>query len=159
QGSYNPISGVWSVGTVGTLLARTLVITARVDSSGTVTNTATLSHSDTYDPNTGNNQASVSETPQQADLKVTKSVSNTRPNIGDTLIYTVTLTNTGPKVATSVKVTDVLPGGLTFNSATPSQGTYNNISGLWDVGTLANGAVVTLQIRATVNSPDAQFNS
>jgi len=45
----------------------------------------------------------------------------------------------------------VLPPTLTFVSATPSVGTYNSSTGIWDVGNMANGAVVTLLITVTVN--------
>ena len=36
------------------------------------TNTATISHADQFDPNTANNTASATETPQQADLALTQ---------------------------------------------------------------------------------------
>ena len=44
---------------------------------------------------------------------------NPTPNVGDTVTYTVTLTNHGPDAATDVQVTDLLPAGLTFVAATP----------------------------------------
>ena len=75
------------------------------------TNTATISHADQFDPDTGNNTASATETPQQADLALTKTVSNPTPNVGDTITFTVTLTNTGPDAATNVAVHDLLPAG------------------------------------------------
>src|SRR5262249_38493084 len=58
-----------------------------------------------------------------------------------------------------VQVSDLLPAGLAFVSATPSQGTYDSAAGLWSVGDLANSAAATLQIQATVNSPAAQTNT
>ena len=95
----------------------------------------------------------------QADLSVTKTVSNPTPNVGSNITFTITLTNLGPNAATGVTVTDLLPAGLTFVSATPSQGTYNNTNGVWTVGTLASSASVTLQITATVVSASAQTNT
>ena len=56
--------------------------------------------------------------------------------MGDTITYTVTLSNNGPNTATGVQVTDLLPAGLSFVSATPSQGTYDPGTGLWTVGTV-----------------------
>jgi hypothetical protein len=41
---------------------------------------------------------------------------------------------------------------LAFVSANPSQGSYSDLSGVWDVGTLAPGSPVTLEIVATVGS-------
>jgi uncharacterized repeat protein (TIGR01451 family) len=159
QGSYNPTSGLWTVGTVDTTSARTLTLTARVVSSGPTTNTATVSHSDQFDPNTGDNTASVTETPQQADLQVSKTVSNATPNVGDTITFTVTLSDSGPNAATNVTVQDLLPAGLTFVSATPSQGSYNSASGVWTVGTVTTTTPQTLLIQATVASPVAQTNT
>jgi uncharacterized repeat protein (TIGR01451 family) len=159
QGAYNSATGLWTVGTVTTATAQTLTFTARVVSPDAQTNTATISHSDQYDPNPGNNQANVTTTPQQADLAVAKSVSDATPNVGDTITYTVTVSNAGPDAATNVQVTDLLPAGLTFVSATPSQGTYSNTSGLWAVGTVADGGAAALHIQATVTSPGAETNT
>jgi hypothetical protein len=58
-----------------------------------------------------------------------------------------------------VQVTDLLPAGVSFVSANPSQGTYDNITGFWDVGTVGPGAPQTLSITATVVSPVAQTNT
>ncbi|HRK73397.1 MAG TPA: DUF11 domain-containing protein, partial [Rhodothermales bacterium] len=53
---------------------------------------------------------------------------------------------------------DVLPAGLNFVSANPSIGSFDNGSGVWTVGNLANGQAVTLQITATVNTRDRVTN-
>src|SRR5262249_17250139 len=134
-------------------------IQARVDSPGARTNTATIGHADQFDPNTSNNSASATETPQNADLAVSKSVSNPTPNVGDPGTFTVRLTNNGPDAATSVTFLDPLPAGLTFVSATPSQGTYDSLTGLWTVGTVTGRAAPTLQILARVDSPDPVTNT
>src|SRR5262249_61533621 len=107
--SYNPTTGVWTVGTVTLGTPQTLTIIATVTSPTPGTNTATISHADQFDPNTANNSDSASTNPQEADLAVSKTVSNSRPNVGDTITFTVTLTNTGPSSATGVQLTDSLP--------------------------------------------------
>src|SRR5262249_27162999 len=95
-----------------------------------------------------------------SDLSVSKTVSNPTPNVGDTITFTVTLSNQGPAAATNVQLTDLLPAGLTFVSATPSQGTYLPGSGVWTVGTVSSGGVPqTLSITATVVSPAALTNT
>jgi uncharacterized repeat protein (TIGR01451 family) len=158
QGTYDSATGLWSVGAVGTLVARTLTLNARVTSPNAKTNTATITGADQFDPNPANNSASVTQTPQKADLSLTKTVNDSHPNVGDVIVYTVTLNNAGPDAATNVKVTDLLPEGLVLVGTAPSQGTYDGFSGLWNVGTIANLGVARLQIEARVNSPDAQFN-
>jgi uncharacterized repeat protein (TIGR01451 family) len=94
-----------------------------------------------------------------ADLALSKAVSNPTRKVGDTITYTVTLTNNGPNAATNVTFADPLPGGLTFVSTIPSQGTYNSGTGVWSVGTVVFGAAPTLQIRAQVVSSSAQTNT
>ena len=76
----------------------------------------------------------VSITVQAVDLVVTKTVDDASPNEGDTIVYTVTLKNNGPDAATSVEVTDLLPAGVTYQSDTPSQGSYVSDTGFWTVG-------------------------
>jgi uncharacterized repeat protein (TIGR01451 family) len=157
QGTYLVGTGAWTVGTVTTVTPPTLVIQAKVVSPDAVTNTATISHSDQFDPDTTNNSASATETPQLADLALDKTVNPTSANTGDFVTFTVTLTNNGPDTATSVTVQDLLPGGYTLQTATPSQGSYNSLSGVWTVGTVASGDSPTLAIVAmlTTDTPPA----
>lgn len=159
QGSYNPASGVWTVGTVNTSPAQTLAIIAKVVSPAARTNTATISHSDAFDPNTGNNTASATETPQLADLALSKTVSDPTPNVGDTITFTITLSNNGPDTATNVTVQDLLPAGLSVVTATPSQGNYNSGTGVWTVGTVTLAPARTLTIDAVVSSPGTRTNT
>jgi len=86
-----------------------------------------------------------------ADLFVDKDVSNHVPSEGNSVIYTLTVTNTGPATATNVQITDPVPGGVTYQSYIATQGSYSSVSGLWLVGTLANGASATLTITVTVD--------
>jgi uncharacterized repeat protein (TIGR01451 family) len=95
----------------------------------------------------------------EADLSITKTVDNPTPNVGDIVTFTVTLTNSGPGDATGVKVTDALPDGLLFESATASKGTYDEGTGVWNIETVGEGASETLTIEATVTSADPGENT
>ena len=84
------------------------------------------------------------------DLMVTKTVDNGTPDEGGTIIFTVTVTNSGSIQVTNVSLDDVLPTGLTAGTITPSQGSYT--APTWTIGTIDAGSSVTLDITATVNA-------
>ncbi len=56
------------------------------------------------------------------DLKITKTDSPDPVNVGSTLAYTIQVQNLGPDAATGVTVTDQLPKGVDFVSATSTSG-------------------------------------
>src|SRR5438128_82679 len=85
-----------------------------------------------------------------ADLLVTKTDSPDPVTVDKNLTYTVTVTNHGPIDATGVTMTDTLLSGVTFVSATPSQGSCSGTSNIsCSLGTLANGASTTVTIVVT----------
>ncbi|MDX6187456.1 DUF11 domain-containing protein, partial [Flavobacterium sp. Fl-77] len=94
-----------------------------------------------------------------ANIAITKTASSSTPNVGSNVTFTLTATNAGPSDATGVSVTDVLPSGYTFVSASTAAGTYTIGTGIWDIGTLANGSNATLSIIATVNASGSYTNS
>jgi uncharacterized repeat protein (TIGR01451 family) len=57
-----------------------------------------------------------------ADLEVQKHALTPLAQAGGLVTFTMVVTNHGPSPATNVQLYDVLPGGLTLVSATPSQG-------------------------------------
>lgn len=84
-----------------------------------------------------------------SDLSLTKTVDKSTANVGDHVTYTITVTNGGPADAAGVSVTDVLPTGMTYVSD-DGAGAYVPATGIWTVGTLANGAHAVLHIVASV---------
>ena len=89
------------------------------------------------------------------DLSLTKTIDNATPVSGETIIFTLVLTNTGSTSTTGVQVEDILPSGLVYdsgNSTIPAGTSYDNVSGIWDLSTLTinNGDTFTLLIAATV---------
>ncbi|MCL4298874.1 MAG: DUF11 domain-containing protein [Anaerolineae bacterium] len=87
----------------------------------------------------------------QADLALNKQVNHANPAENEVITYTVRLSNNGPDEATSVVISDTLPVSLTFVSADPSQGTYNEGTGFWEVNSLSAGQSATLTLAAMVN--------
>lgn len=82
----------------------------------------------------------------ESDIKVEKTSSSQSPKCGDNFTYTVKVTNQGPAEAKGVQVTDLLPSGVAYVSDDATSGTYNKNTGIWLVGTLANGESKTLNI-------------
>lgn len=94
-----------------------------------------------------------------ADLSLVKSVNDPTPTIGNEVIFTVTINNSGPSDATNVTVTDQLPSGYTYVGFDSNRGAYNNVTGVWNIVSLASGASATLNITATVNATGEYVNS
>ena len=163
QASWGTYDGItWNVGDIGPFIYLTLFITVTVDSGyagDTITNTATLTAVDQTDTNSANDSASVDITVAGPiiDLGVEKTVSDATPQEGDTINYTITLSNlsydpvTGNGVPlTGVVVTDLLPDGVTLVSYQASWGTYDGIT--WNVGDIGPFIYLTLFITVTVDS-------
>jgi len=88
-----------------------------------------------------------------ADLAIGKTAAAT-VYAGSNLSYTISVTNFGPSGASGVVVTDALPVGVVFVSATGG-GVSNNGVASWNLGALTNGQIsaVTLVVTAPVTGP------
>ncbi|MES3005104.1 MAG: immunoglobulin-like domain-containing protein [Patescibacteria group bacterium] len=87
-----------------------------------------------------------------ANLSIVKTSNQSTASVGGTVVYTITVVNNGPSTANNVVVTDNLPGSVRFVSSNASVGSYATSTGLWTIGSLANGASATLTISITVNT-------
>jgi uncharacterized repeat protein (TIGR01451 family) len=160
SGSYNSGTGVWTVGTINNGASATLNIQATVDADtagSIITNSVTAVYLDQTDNNATPDDLSEAITVNAAsvtDLAVSKTVNDTTPDEGQTITYTITLTNNGPIQATTVSITDLLPAGVTYSSD-DGAGSYISGTGVWTVGAINNGASATLNIQATVDAGSA----
>jgi uncharacterized repeat protein (TIGR01451 family) len=121
----------------------------------TIMNTATITALTETDTNSSNDMDSVSIQANcdvsQPDLRLVKRADKTQVFAGETIVFTLELTNEGTGDATAIQVEDNLPTGLTYVSNNPQQGSYDAGTGIWNVGDLAAGQTVTLEITVTVD--------
>jgi len=94
------------------------------------------------------------------DVRISASDSPDPLVVGHPLTYTLNVTNTGPASATGVIVTNILPAGVIFGSASSSQGSCSNNSGIvrCNLGTLPSNAAATVTISVTPPQPGILAN-
>ena len=158
-GTYNPATGIWNVGELGSNEIATLTITAKTTAVGKFENKVSVNGTG-YDSNLSNNNASVNITvPDCVILNITKvatgGIVSEEPNkeviAGEKITYTVIVSNYGPSVATNVYLTDLFNADELLNMEYNSNGNwvkYNDGIALGDID--VNEAVMIL-FRATVN--------
>ena len=159
QGSYDAETGLFDIGTLNQGASATLTLEGTVnvgEGGNTITNVTTAAAGDQFDPSTDGDDLEEEVVVRDfADLVTVKTLAsgNSNPDEGDTVTFQIEVTNLGLAQATSVSLTDLLPTGLTataFNG-TVTQGSYDAETGLFDIGTLDQGAVVTLTLQGTVD--------
>lgn len=69
---------------------------------------------------------------------------------GNVFCFNIPANNSGTINATNTKVQLLLPNGLTFQSATTTLGTYNETTGIWNIGTLLSGSSESLNLCVTI---------
>ena len=140
-----------AIGRIASGDSATVSIAVSPTTLSTITNTARVT-SNHGDPNTGDNTATVTTSVNSAaDLSLTKVDSSEPVLLESNLTYTLTVNNKGPSEATGVTLTDTLPAGVSFLSASAgcseAGGTVT-----CTIGTIATGDTATVSI---VVSPTA----
>ena len=165
-GSYDETSGLWTIGNMANGDTETLLIDVLVNATGDYNNIAQVTGADIFDidsaPNNDDGDQSEDDednavvTPVDivTDLSLTKEVvdGDTTPLVGSEITFEITVTNDGPEDATGVQVTDLLPSGYDFVLYSSTTGSYDETTGLWTIGTIANGDTETLLIDVLVNA-------
>ena len=150
---------VWTnLGSLAANAATNLTVTVTAPVTGVSLTNLASAGSPTSDPNPTNNTSPpvVTAVTPVADLMIAKagpaSVLAT-----SNVLYTISVTNFGPSSASSVVVTDALPAGVSFVSA--SGNGVNNFGVVsWNLGTLANGAVSNLTVTVTAPASGSLTN-
>lgn len=160
QGTYDDSTGLWDIGEllVGNWASLTLTGSVASGFADTIiTNVAEITRMNRPDTNLVDNIASATFRITGADLGLTKTSDWDTPVLGLPFTYQILLTNSGPDLAESIEVTDILPSTLTYSNSVASQGSYNPATGIWDVGDVANGDVAILEITVFGNEGTSGF--
>ncbi|MEE9208458.1 MAG: OmpA family protein, partial [Gemmatimonadota bacterium] len=175
-GAYVSGTGVWTVGALASGASATLNITASVNAAGVYNNTAevTAANESDSDSTPGNGITTEDDYAEQGTapvsaplLAMTQTVTDLNGgslNPGDTLRYTIVVTNSGTAAATSINVTDPVPASTTLvagslTSDDPTDTLTEGASVLIDVGTLDipgfgdNDVVITYDVTVDVTTP------
>nr|AOR51040.1 hypothetical protein [uncultured bacterium pAX1] len=161
SGAYTPATGIWVIPTLTSGSTVSLDITATVDTIGIKTNRAEILSFNQLDPDsTPGNNSTVEDDDDYKNvyllgtpiLDITNTVNNPNPSVGSNVVFTIEVNNLNAGGATGVQVDALLPSGLAYVSHSSTSGTYNNVSGIWNIGSLNSGDSVTLSVTAKITS-------
>ena len=165
-GSIVPTNGVlWiNIGSLPTNTATFADVILQPAVAGNLTNVF-AAYGNESDPDPTNNIATqiitVTNPPIIVDVALSLVGAPNPVAVGAPLTYSLTVTNKSSTTATEVMVSNVLPAGVTFNSALPSQGSATNQLGVvtYSVGSLTNGHAATLAIVVVPNAAGLLTNT
>ena len=160
QVGANPATGV-NIGSIPTGTTKNVsfqVVVNTIPASNTVSNGSSASYQYTVNPSqppvTKNISSNLASTQiNNANLTVTKSTNKQFATIGETISYTILITNSGNTAATNVQLTDPLPNGTILTPGTVTlNGVLQNVDSLvaLPIGTIPSGATFTLSFQVTV---------
>ncbi|MEQ2005856.1 MAG: SBBP repeat-containing protein [Limisphaerales bacterium] len=72
--------------------------------------------------------------------------------VGSNFVVTLSVTNLGPRAVTSAAVTNAEPGPVSIVGVVATSGTFDSMTGRWDIGGLAAGAGATLTLTLTATN-------
>ncbi len=152
--TYNPTGGqlVCNLGSLAPGQA-TIQVVGRVDPNtplaADLTNRVRVTTT-SPDGATTNNTAEVdTEVYTSSDVGLNKS-GPTTAIAGQTITYTIAVSNTGPSTAHTVDIKDLLPPGVSYVGASASQGLC--VAGICQLGDLPTGQTVHIVVTATVGA-------
>ncbi|MEC5304941.1 cell surface protein [Bacillus thuringiensis] len=166
QVGANPATGV-NIGSIPSGTIKNVVfqvVVNTIPASNVVSNGSSASYQYTVNPSqppvTKNISSNLVSTQiNNANLTLTKSTNKQFATIGETISYTILITNSGNAAANNVQLTDPLPNGtiLTLGTVTLN-GFLQNVDSLvaLPIGTIPGGATFTLSFQVTVINITAQ---
>jgi uncharacterized repeat protein (TIGR01451 family) len=141
----------WSLGSLNPAETKSIVITATSPTTTSlITNVAIGSALGNVMTQT---QLSTQVVVPATILQVTKTSSTPVVRVGETLVYTLRYENTGNVTATTARLTDTLPSGLTVVGTSQSPVSQTAQQLVWNLGTLTSGQQGQIVVTTTVGGP------
>ena len=110
KGTYS--NGIWKIGDLKANEKTGIYVKTKIIKTGEIINSA-YAISAENDTDMSNNNASHTITVEPTiDLAISKKANKTNPNYGDSVKWTIIITNKGIDKATNVTIKDILPAGL-----------------------------------------------
>jgi uncharacterized repeat protein (TIGR01451 family) len=78
--------------------------------------------------------------------------------IGDTAVWRIVLRNEGSWNASNIKVSDIFPAGILYQSYATNNGTFDSKTGIWSLDQLEAGHNAALEIATTITSSGTKTN-
>ncbi len=94
-------------------------------------------------------------------IEITKTVNTLYAAVGDDVTFTIIAKNSGNTIATGIQVLDTLSSNLSFvsyASVKPSGATYDNSTGIWNIGDILPGDSAVITITATIIGEGVIYN-
>ena len=149
------------LGAIGSGQTATTTLTVKHSSSSNLTNTASVT-SDNFDLDTSNNTDSASVTFIAPDLVLTKVVSKEVVTVGETIAYTIGVTNIGSSTSNNAILIDPIPSEISYVSSTSTTVSLCNFAlgtVTCSLGNLAVGQSSTTTIVTTATSAGTANNT
>lgn len=163
QGTFLPGDMLWKLDDLpggGAGSDATLVLQVQVTPEGPYRVRAEIGAGE-FDPDYNNNQAELNPgvLRSESDLKLVHDVLPGAALPGDQVEFVVTLGNLGPDPASGVEVQHVLPTGYSYQGHSLDAGSFDWVTGQWQVGLLPPGGDAMLEVQALVNADGGYLSS
>ena len=141
------VKPMWKLGTLAPGEERVVKITAEAKKYGIHTNVAEVNAKELDEPKQATEPTEVPQVKADKwDIKITKSDDVDPAMVGDTVNYTITVTNTGNQTLHNLAFNDYLPSGLSYETADVSLSQIGDGLLAWSINKLDPGKSRTYTI-------------
>jgi uncharacterized repeat protein (TIGR01451 family) len=181
QGSFDPVSGVWSAGSLALNKNKTLGITYRAVAGGRISMSASVTSDEVeIDPSSNVSCITYDVAGCSSDVQITLEASPDQFVRGQSAMYRIVVANNGPDAAVDIELDDTFPlafENVTWTALASGGGLVSNASGIGDIvdeliylpknakatylvsGTIASGAVGSTVNTATITHDGVLANA